>query len=259
MVAACPRVRADAAASTMRIAVPDIFDEVEEDLRAEQMRKLLTRYGGLMIAAAILLVACVGGWEAWKWYDGRRNARVADRFVAAMKIADGHPGPGRQAAVPLFAAIARTSGSEGYRTLARLREAALLAEAGDLSGASALWDQVQRDSGADRLLRDVAGLQWAEHHLGSADPAQLAARLQPLAENGQPFHGLAQEAQALLALRQGRTAAARDTLTQLSHDDMAPNGVRQRAGSLLAQLGPAPAPPASKSPASAAVAKGGGS
>ncbi len=243
----------------MRIAVPDIFDEVEDDLRAEQMRTLFVRYGGLLVVAAILLVAAVGGWEAWKWYEARRAARSADSFVAAMKIADGRPGPARQAAVPLFAAIARNPDTnEGYRTLARLRQAGLLADSGDLAGASALWTQVQDDGSADRLLRSVAGLQWAEHNLDAGDPAQLAARLQPLAAPDNPFHGLAEEAQALLALRQGRVAAARDTLTQLSHDDSVPDGVRQRAGSLLAQLG---TPPATPKPAAATAArtKAGGS
>ena len=238
----------------MRIAVPDIFDEVQEDLRAEQMRNLLRRYGGLAVAAVVLLVACVGGWEAWKWYDGRRVGRIAASYAAAAQIADGHPGPGRQDAVPLFAAIASDS-SEAYRTLARMREAALLAEANNLPGANKLWTQVQDDSAADPLLRDVAGLQWAERNLQAGDPAQVAARLQPLARPDNPFHGLAQEAQALLALRQGREGAARDTLTQLTHDDLAPDGVRQRAGSLLAQLGTAPAAAA----AQASAPKAGGS
>ncbi len=235
----------------MRIAVPDIFDEVAEDLRAEQMRNLFKRYGGLLIAAVILLIAGAGAWQAWKWYDGRRIARTAESYMAALKIAEGHPGPGRQAAVPMFAAIARTGASEGYRALARLREAALLAEAGNLSGASALWAKVRDDSGADRLLRDVAGLQWAEHQLDFGDPAQVATRLQPLASPDNPFHGLAEEAQALLAIRQGRTDAGRDMLKQLSHDETAPEGVRQRASSLLSQLGQPAPPPAPKAQAKA--------
>jgi hypothetical protein len=228
----------------MRTAVPDIFDEVEEDLRAEQMRRLLRRYGGLAVAAVLLVVAGVAGWQAWTWYDGRRAAGVAERYAAALKAAEGRPGPGRQAAVPLFAAIAGDDMPAGYRTLARLQQAALLAQAGDLAGAGALWDQVSRDSDADRLLRDLAGLQWAEHHLDTGDPAELTARLAPVAAADNPFHGLAQEAQALLELRQGRTGAARDTLKLLTHDTMAPEGVRQRAESLLSQLGAAAEPTA---------------
>ncbi len=244
-------VGAAAAGRIMRTAVPDIFDEVEQDLRAEQMRNLFKRYGGLMIAAVILLIAGTGAWEAWKWYDGRRIARTAERYVAAVKVAEGHPGPGRQAAVPMFAAIARTGASEAYRTLARLREAGLLAEAGKLKDASALWAEVRDDGGADRLLRDVAGLQWAQHQIDTGNPAEVAASLRPLASPDNPFHGLAQEAQALLELRQGHADVARDTLKQLSQDGTVPEGVRQRAGSLLAELGPPPSAPAPKPQAKA--------
>ena len=75
----------------------------------------------------------------------------------------------------------RTSAPEGYRTLARLREAALKADAGDLPGALALWDQVAADASADPLLRDLASLLWAEHQIDSGDPALLEARLKALA------------------------------------------------------------------------------
>ncbi len=218
--------------------MPDIFDEVDEDLRAERLRRWTRRFGPLVIAAAVAVVVGVGGWEAWKWFDQRGATATATRYLAAQKIADARPGPGRQAAVPLFAAIA-ANGSHQYPTLARLRQAALLADAGDLKGASALWDAVATDNGADKLLRDLADLEWSEHNLDSADPVQLGARLQRLAAPDNAWHGLAQEAEALLALRQGKPDAARLTLKQLTQDDAVPEGVRRRAQGLLAQLGPA--------------------
>jgi hypothetical protein len=48
---------------------------------------------------------------------------------------------------------------------------------------------------------------------------------------------LAEEGQAMLALRQGQTDTARTTLKKLSADPSAPDGVRGRAGGLLQQLG----------------------
>jgi hypothetical protein len=216
--------------------VPDIFDEVDEELRAERARKLLQRYGGLLASAAVAVVVAVGGFQAWKWYDARQNAVTAQAFLAAMKIADGPAGPGRQAAAPAFADIA-AKGNAGYRTLARLRLAALKADGGDLAGADALWDQVANDSGADRLLRDVAGLNWVLHNLDQASPADVEARVKPLTAPGNAFRPLAEEAQALLALRQGKQDVARDTLRRLADDVIAPDGVRGRANGLLQRLG----------------------
>ena len=74
---------------------------------------------------------------------------------------------------------------EGYATLARLREAALKADAGDLPGAAALWDRVAGDASADPLLRDLASLLWAQHQIDSGDPALLEARLKAAGGAGQ--------------------------------------------------------------------------
>ncbi|MCW3477026.1 tetratricopeptide repeat protein [Limobrevibacterium gyesilva] len=214
----------------------DIFDEVSEDLRAERTRKLLRRYAGPLIAAGVLVVAGAGGWQAWKYYEAREAAHVGQSFLAAMRIADGPAGADRQAALAGFAQVAR-EGSPGYRTLARLRAAAVKADAGDRDGALALWDQVAGDNSADKLLRDLARLQWALHQIDAGDPAAVEQHLAPLTTPGNPWHALAEEAQALLALRQGNNDAARDTLKRLAQDVTAPDGVRGRANGLLARLG----------------------
>jgi hypothetical protein len=216
--------------------VVDIFDEVDEDLRADRAHLLLKQYGPLLIAAAVLVVAGAGGWRAWQWYDGKRRAEVATSFIAAMTVADSQKGNGRLAAIPEFAGVADKAGP-GYRTLARLREAGLKADSGDLAGASALWEQVAADGAADPLLRDLATLQWALHQIDSADPAVLEAKLQPLAVTTNAWHALASEALAMLDLRRGRPDAARDTLKALAQDVTAPEGVRRRAEGLLGRLG----------------------
>lgn len=216
--------------------MPDIFDEVSEDLRAERANKLLQKYGGLLVAAALLVIAATGGWQGWRWYEARETARIAATYVAALQVADGPAGVERQAAqIGLQQVIAE--GSTGYRTLARLRAAALKADAGDQPGALALYDLVASDRAADPLLRDLATLHWATQQIDHGDAAAIEARLVPLTAADHPLRALAGEAQALLAIRQGHTEAARATLKRLGQDVTAPDGVRGRANGLLAQLG----------------------
>lgn len=216
--------------------MPDIFDEVEEDLRADRAQALLKRYGGMLIVAAVLVVAGAGAWRAWEWRQAKRIAVIADQYLAAAQTADTLKGPDREAAAAQFAAVAAKAPA-GYRALAQLREAGLKAQAGDLAGASALWDQVAGDGSADRLLRDLASLEWAIHHVDAGNPSVVAARLGPLALPDSPFHPLAAETLAMLDLREGKTAAARTTLGALAQDVTAPQGVRQRALGLLARIG----------------------
>ncbi|MBU6498787.1 MAG: tetratricopeptide repeat protein [Rhodospirillales bacterium] len=202
------------------------------------MRKLLARYGGLLVGALVLVVAGVAAWQAWSYYQAQQTARIAGQFLAAMQVADGpdKSEAARKAALADFEKIVAT-GTAGYRTLAELRVAALQRDSGNAAAALAALDHVAADAAADTLLRGLASLEWCMMQLESGDPAALAARLAPLAALGNPWHALAQEQQALLDLRLKKTDAARALFKALAQDTTAPDGVRGRANGLLAQLG----------------------
>lgn len=231
----------------------DIFDEVNEDLRAERAKQFALRYGWLVALVAVLFVAGVGAWQGWRWYAARQANEVASAYLGAMRavsgpaVAEGQATPSRIAAMAEFDRLAST-GPEGYRSLARLRSAALHASTGDLPGALAMWDKLSADTSADPLLRDLASLMWVQYEVDSGDPAAIEGRLQPLIVGGNPWRPLALENQAWLALRTDHNDQAREILRQLAADASAPDGVRGRANGLLARLGET-APAASPTPA----------
>ncbi|WP_237217791.1 tetratricopeptide repeat protein [Falsiroseomonas oryziterrae] len=186
--------------------MPDIFDEVEEDLRAERAKKLAQKWGGIALGVALLALAGTGGWQAWRWNEQRQAAAAAGTYLTLHRGTEAE-GADLATAANGFAALARESPA-GYRTLARLRAAALKAETGDLRAALALWEEVAGDRDADPLYRDLATLLGVMHALDSGDPTQLAARLGPLTAEGNPWRASAREAQALLAIRRGATEEA---------------------------------------------------
>lgn len=221
----------------------DIFDEINEDLRAERLRGFAARYGWLFAVALVIVLGAVGGVQLWRWWQGRIADENAVAFTQALRDANG-VGPGANspvAARELDAIVA--SAPDGYRTLARFRLAALKADGQDLPGALALWDAIANDTRVDPDLRSLANLLWAQRQVDAGDPAAVAARLAPLADPNSTWHALAQEAQAALALRQNDAARATPILTRLAGDTTAPDNVRQRAGLMLAVLG-APVPDA---------------
>lgn len=219
-----------------RTPVPDIFDEVDEDLRADRAQKLLQRYAGVLIAAALAVIASVGAWQGWKHYEAREAMRVGGVYLAAMRDAEASP-PGPNAATG-FSQVVK-EGEPGYRSLARMRQAALAAQAGKLAQALGLWDQVAADPSADRLLRDTASLHWALAQIDTPGPGDglVEARLKALVAPTNALRALADEGLGLLALRQGKLDVARATFKQLAQDVTAPQGVRGRANGLLTQLG----------------------
>jgi hypothetical protein len=218
--------------------VVDIFDEVEEELRAERAQRLLMRYGGVLVTACLAIIAAGGAWQGWRWYQTRQDAAAAAQYVTLSSLADSPnlSPPARTSAIAGFDALAANA-PEGYRTLARMRDAALRADGGDLAGAAALWDKVAADGSADPLLRDLASLLWVQRQIDRGDPAVLIARLTPLTTPGNAWRSLAQEQLALLELRQGHNESAMTALRKLAEDVTAPSGVRGRASALLGRLG----------------------
>ena len=216
----------------------DIFDEVSDDLRTERAIRLARRYGGLLLGVLVLVLLGVAAQQGWNNYQAKRDAKAAGAYLALTAPLDAGEtlsdtqGEADAVALTNFAATA----PQGYKTLSQLRAAALYAEAGQPMQAEGLWNAVADDPNADPLLRELANLLWAQHALGHAPDADVLARLQPLVGPGNPYHGLAQETQALLYLHEGKNDMAKALFEQLAADPDSPEGVRDRAAGLLAKL-----------------------
>jgi hypothetical protein len=210
-------------------APPDIFDEIEEDLKRERFAKLWARHGWVAIVLVLALVAGTAGWQAWQWRE-RGNAEAATAKLLAA-------GRAQDQAAALTALQAAQQGSANLATLARLAEAARHAQGNDLPAALRLWEALAADTRTDALYRDLASLLVAANTLDAAEPAALTARLAPLAQPANPWRHAAQELQALLAARQGNTEAAIAAFRALASDVTAPGGVRDRARIMLGTLG----------------------
>ena len=230
------------------VHVPDIFDEVSEDLRAERAQRLLQRYGFLLVIAAVLIVAGAGGWQAWRWRQAQTRAAVATSFLTAC--ANRPPARRRRRhrrrrCRPLrrWARTARaaTAPSRGCATPALKVSAGRPARA-----ALALWNQVSADDGADPQLRHLADLLWVQHQIDAGDPAAVEGRLAPLIAPGNPWRPLALESQAWLNLRTGDTKGAAACCASSRRRRPRRKGCAARANGLLQRLGEAPGAPASE-------------
>jgi hypothetical protein len=210
--------------------LPDLADEVDAELRAERAKRLARRFGGLAAGLALLGLAGVAGWEGWRWYERREAAAAAEAYLAAMREAAAE-GADLSAAAQRFAEAGRGA-PPGYRALAGLRAAALLAETGQREAALAAWNALASDSAIPPLYRDLATLLWGLHALDSADPGQVATRIAPLAAPGAPWRASAREVLVVLALRGGQAAEARLHIDALLADEGTPPALRERAGRL---------------------------
>lgn len=201
----------------------DIFDEVEDDLRRARFEALWRKYWPVFTVFAAVVVLVVGGWRFYEYRQAQQAAAAGARFEAAMRLSRTDSAEAEKQ----FAAIAAEAPS-GYRILARFRQATELA-ARDRQAAVAAFDALAADAAIGPVLQDLARLRAAFLLVDAAPPADLARRLEPLAEPAGAFRHSARELLALSALRAGDRAAAERWLKAIQDDPETPQGVRSRA------------------------------
>jgi hypothetical protein len=214
------------------LSVSDIFTEVDEDLKRERALRLWKQYGNYVIGGAVVIVAATAGYVAWQDYSRKQAEAAAAQYVAALDEAkSGNPAQAGKALTSIAA-----TGRAGYTALARLEEAGIKANTGDLAGAAALYRQVAADAGVDQQLRDAATVLAALDSLDTPNPVDVEKDLAALAAPTSPWRYLAWEIQAAAAVKAGKIDDARKDYSRISDDAQAPAAVRARAAEMLAAL-----------------------
>lgn len=212
----------------------DIFREIDEELRHDNLQQLWTRYGKYVIGLAVVAVLATAAIVGWGDYQQHRREAEGARYAAALELA--RQGKNAEAA-DAFAVLAQGA-SGGRAALARFAEAAAKAQTGDVDGAIAVYDQLAADGAADPIFRDVATLLAARYTIDKGDPKAVVAMLAPLTNATSPWHGLALELTAVAELKAGDKAKAQTDFALLAKDDSVSQGVRQRAAEMQAAIAP---------------------
>src|SRR5262245_8021006 len=114
----------------------DVFREVDEDLRREQLKRLWDRFAPYILGLAVLIVLAVSGYKLWEYWQRSQAETSGDRFIAALDLAQ----QGRSAdAIAALQSLA-TDGTGGYPVLARFAMASQKADQGDAAGAASDFD-----------------------------------------------------------------------------------------------------------------------
>jgi len=213
--------------------VSELFDEVDEEVRREQLKKLWDQYSIYIIAAALLIIAAVAGWRGYQYLEAKKAVEAGAAFDVAVNLSEQNKHAEAEAAFNKLAATA----PPGYRGLARLRGAAEAATLDPQQGAK-LYDEIVADRSVSAAERDLARIRAAGLLLESASYSNMLERLEPATKPDATFRHTARELLALSAWRANDTAAARQWLDMIASDTETPAGTRSRAEALQALLPP---------------------
>ena len=210
----------------------EIFREVDEEVRQERYLRLWKRYGPHATAAVVAVVVATAAIVGWRAYQVSEREAESVQYTAALRLLDAGDPTG---AANAFGELADSTGS-GYGTLARLQQAAALAES-SAAAAVELYARIAEDGGVADIFRDLARLRAAMLLMDSVPPEDLYPRLDALTANDNPWRFVAREMRALVDLRAGKAAEARTAYEELVDDVEAPQGVRRRAAEMVTVLG----------------------
>ena len=206
----------------------DIFREVDEDIRRDQLKKLWDRTAPWVIGAAVLIVVATAGYRGWEYWQDRQAEASGDRFLAAIQLSE--DGRYAESIAALESLVA--NGSGGYPVLARFRIATEKAKSGDTAGAVAEFDTISA-SNAPAEMRAMARLRAALLLVDSASVADLEGRIGDMAATGTPWRHTAREILGVAAWRSGDYATAKEQFDAIAADQEAPQDLRQRVTLML--------------------------
>ncbi|SHH13684.1 tetratricopeptide repeat protein [Bradyrhizobium erythrophlei] len=211
----------------------ELFDEVDEEVRRDQLKKLWDKYSIFIIAGALLIIAGVGGWRGYQYFEAKKAAEAGAAFDKAVELSEANKHTEAEAAFNDLAAKAPS----GYRMLARLRAAAEVASH-DPKAAAKLYDDIAADRSIGTEQQDLARVRAAGLLVDSAAYSEMLQRLESSTGPQATFRHTARELLALSAWRANDTAAARKWLDLIANDGETPPSLRSRAEALQALLPP---------------------
>ncbi len=211
----------------------ELFNEVDEEVRREQLKKLWDKYSIFIIAGALLVIAAVGGWRGYQYLEAKKAAEAGAAFGKAVELSEANKHAEAEAAFNDLAAKAPS----GYRMLARLRAAAEAASR-DPKAAVKLYDDMAADRSLGAEQQDLAKIRAAGLLVDTAAYSEMLQRLESSTGPEATFRHTARELLALSAWRANDSAAARKWLDMIANDGETPPSLRSRAEALQALLPP---------------------
>lgn len=209
--------------------------EVQEEYRRDRAAQLFNKYGTIVLAGAIAIVAAVGGYVWYQAYAKSEAERAGGRFTAAQRLLQSDEASDKETAIKDFEEIAG-SGAPGYAVLAKLQLAGRLLQDNKPDEARAKFEEVRTDEDADEKFRSFADLQLATLEAESLDFDALKARLSTLVADESPWRYSARELLALKAVETNKPDDARQLLTELLGASDAPSSIRRRAEMMMSLI-----------------------
>lgn len=211
-----------------------LIREIDEAVREDALLEFLRNHGVKLLGGIIALIAMLGAWMLW---DNHRESQLeaqSETLISALDYADQRDFKTASEKVePLLA----DGTSAGAQAAARFLQAAAALEQGETAKAIGLYKAIADNEDTPPALRDLARVREVATGYDSMKPADVIAKLGPLAKPDNAFFGSAGELVAMAHLESGNRAAAGKLFADIAKDEDQPETLRSRARQMAGLLG----------------------
>ncbi|WP_273720779.1 MULTISPECIES: tetratricopeptide repeat protein [unclassified Bartonella] len=203
--------------------------EVNAEFRQEKALAFWRRYGFSIIGAVVLFIFMIIAYQVYHHEQIKKAGSIGDAFVKSFDFADKRQ---FDEALKQLEDV-KVSHFGGYPFLARLHEASLFMEQGDVVKSVEAFDSVAADEKAPQILRQVARIRAAYILVDTGTFDDVKKRVKEMANDIDPMRMLAREALGLAAYKAGKMDEAADYFRKISTEGVLRSKVIDRARIML--------------------------
>ncbi|API59249.1 hypothetical protein BSL82_07945 [Tardibacter chloracetimidivorans] len=207
--------------------------EVDDELRRDQLAGWWRRWGRWLVVLVGLGLIALAAWLWWQEEQKRQAGLLGETLVQAFQSAESG---NETRAIAGFSEL-KLSGNNAYRAAAMLGEAEMAAKQGDAKKAADAFGKVAADMNVPEAYRNLALVRQTALQFDSLKPAQVIARMKPLAIAGGPWFASAGEMTAIAYLNDNKPDLAGPLFAAIAKDKDAPASARSRAAQMAVALG----------------------
>jgi hypothetical protein len=209
------------------------LQEVDDELRRDQLASVWKRWGRWLVATVLLGLAAFAAFLYWDHQQSVKSGEESEKLSGAIEAL----GSGNTAkAESDFAALA-TSSNDGFRATSKMAQAGLKLQKGDEKGAATAFGAIAADATLPKPYRDLALIRQTIAQFDTMKSDDVITRLKPLAVTGNPWFGSAGELVAISYMRQNKPDLAGKTFAAIGKDETVPETIRSRAVQMAGVLG----------------------
>ncbi|MDR1694720.1 MAG: tetratricopeptide repeat protein [Lactobacillaceae bacterium] len=218
--------------SDLEVFQDRFIQEVDEELKNENLVIFWKKYGLYIVAAVVLILTATVSFETFKALHEKRNQTWSDKYAYALSLQ--LQGRYEDSLKTLEEIVEQKH--EIYSDLAKIQISNIYFDEGDTEKAVSELENVINDKNMNEKLKDISTIKIASYKLDTAPREEIEALLKTLASTENTWTNIAKEMLAMLEIREGNYAEARKIYEEILSSPSLSDVLRFRVQDMLSVL-----------------------